>query len=166
MAGRGVRIDGVREMEAAVVALRGIDKDVRRDLTKQTRAVVGPVWKQQVEKNATRAMDRAVLVPGTRVNVGARPALIAASSRRALRGGLVPSESWRAYEFGGKRGLTKEYRGRRGGKTFPVRRHTKRQLPEFKKGGRVLYPAVAEIAPRVFALWAQTVVRLVYKAFE
>lgn len=166
MAGRGVRVDGVRELQAAAVALRGIDKDMRRDITKGTRAVVGPVWKQAVEKNATRPMDRAVLVPGTRVNVGMRPSLIAASSRRSLSGGLVPTDDWKAYEFGGKRGLTKKYRGRRGGKTFDVTRHTKRQLPEFKKGGRVLYPAVADIAPRVFALWAQTVVRLVYKAFE
>jgi hypothetical protein len=161
-----VRIDGVREMQAAAVALRGIDKDVRRDITKGVRQVVAPVWKQAVEKNATRRMDRAVLTPGTRVNVGMRPTLVAASSRKALSGGLVPTESWRAYEFGGKRGTTKKYRGRRGGKAFPVTRHTKRQLPEFKKGGRVLYPAVADIAPRVFALWSQTVVRLVYKAFE
>lgn len=161
-----VRIEGVREMQAAVVALRAIDKDMRRDLNKGTRAVVGPVWKQAVESNATRAMDRTVLVPGTRVNVGSRPSLIAASSRKTLRGGLVPTDSWKAYEFGGLRGKTTKYRGRRGGRSFDVERRTKRQLPEFRKGGRVLYPAVADVAPRVFALWAQTVVRLVYKAFE
>ena len=161
------KVTGLREARAASVALRSVDKAVRSDINKQVRAVVTPVWKGEVDKRAQSSMDRVVLAKGTRVASGTSPTLVAASSGRALSGGLKPSTDWKAFEFGAKRNEKLKYRSKSSkGKSYVVTRRTKRQLPDFKKGGRVLFPAVTEMGPRVMALWTQTAIWRIMQAFE
>ncbi len=161
------RVTGPREARAAVVALRSVDADVRKAVNASVRSVVTPLWKSVVQVHATSKMDTRVLATGSRVNVGAKPTLVAASSNRALRGGLVPAQRWRAFEFGAVRDLRTTYEGRSPkGTRYPITRRTRRQLPKIAPTGRVLYPSVADIGPRVFALWAQTSIREIFTAFQ
>lgn len=162
----GVRVDGVREARLAATALRRADPALRREATAQIRTAVNPIWRESVESGTSSRVETAVLRKGARVTAGARPALNAATSRRPLRGGLVPAESWRAFEFGARRNVRETYRGRRGSTRFDVTRRTRRQLPPVTKGGRVLYPAVADALPRVASLWAQTAVWVVFESLR
>lgn len=163
-----VRVDGVRDAVAASYALRRVDAETRREMTRNIRSVVGPIWQGAVRGRVRRPVDEAVLAKGTRVNAGARPALVAANSRRALSGGLMPRDDWQGFEFGRTSDATTTYRRRaRGSSTWgDVTRHTRRQLPPRYAAGRVLYKAVAEVGPRVFSLWAQTAIRNVFDALE
>lgn len=163
------RVEGPREARAAAAALRVIDADVRKQVLAQTRGVASAAWREEVADAAQSRMDELVLAKGARMNVGARPTLVAATSRRPLRGGLVPAEEWRPFEFGASKGreATTTYRTTsRGGRQYQVTRRTRRQLPPFRKGGRVLFKAVAASGPRMFALWTQTTIRAVIEAFE
>jgi hypothetical protein len=161
------RITGIPEMRAAVVLLRSIDKDLRADINKQNRAVVVPIWKQAVESRAVTPVQKAVIAKGTRVNVGMKPTLIAASSRKPLSGGLVPTDQWKPVEFGSRKRGTTTYTSRSPkGKSFQVTRRTHNQFPWFRPKGSVAFPAKDEVAPRLFSLWAQTAVRLIYEAFK
>lgn len=150
-----------------MVALRSVDADVRKAVNASVRSVVNPLWQSVVQANATYLVDTRVLAVGARVAVGAKPSLVAASSNRALSGGLVPSRDWRSFEFGAAREARITYDGRSPkGTTYRMTRRTRRQLPAINKTGRTLYPSVADIGPRVFALWAQTSIRTIFDAFQ
>lgn len=162
-----VNVSGVREARLAATALRNVDAELRKAINAQTRGVVNPIWREAVDQHKGRRLDDAVLRKGARVATGARAALVAASSRRALTGGLVPADEWAPVEFGANRAKVTTYRRRsRGGGTHAVTRHTARQLPTRSKGGRVLYPAVKDVLPRIAALWSQTAVRLTFEALR
>ncbi len=162
-----VRVDGVRDAVAASYALRRVDTELRREMTRNIRSVVNPMWQGAVRERGRTRTDQAVLTKGARVNAGARPTLVAASSRRTLRGGLVPRDEWQAFEFGATSDATTTYRRRsQRGNYHDVTRHTRRQLPPRYAGGRVLYKAVGAIGARVFSLWAQTAIRNVFDALE
>lgn len=161
------QVTGLREARAASLALRSVDREVRSDINKQVRSVVTPVWKGEVESRAATPMDKTVLAKGVRVASGTSPTLVAASSSRVLSGGLKPSEDYRAFEFGANRNEKTTYSATsKKGKRYQVTRRTKRQLPTNRKSGRVLHPAVAEMGPRVMALWTQTAIRRIIEAFK
>jgi hypothetical protein len=93
--------------------------------------------------------------------------MVAATSKRKLKGGLVPAEQWQAVEFGANRGAETTYsRKSTKGTTHQVTRHTRRQLPPRTPNGRVVHQAAKAIAPRAASLWVQLVVRKFNEAVE
>lgn len=160
-------VHGARELRAAVLAMRVARREVRNDINRATRQTFNPVWRQLVNDRARTSLDRRVLNTGVRVVAGNPPALVAAGSRRRLPGGLVPAEQWQGVEFGANRDKVTTYRRRSpSGGTHTVRRHTARQLPARQRTGRVVFPAVADIAPRIASLWVQLIVRKFSEAVE
>lgn len=154
---------------AASLALRLVDRDVRNDINRTTRAELNPLWRSIVDLNATSDLDRRVLAKGTRVKAGNPVVLTAATSRKALSGGLIPNVSGARYEFGvGAKDKYRTYdrRNRTAPGSHKVTRRTLRQFPARTPKGRVIYPSFAEIAPRITSLWVQIVVRRIYEAHE
>ena len=160
-------VRGSRELRAAVLAVRTARREVRNDIARATRQTMNPVWRDLVASRARTALDRRVLDTGVRVAAGNPPALVAAGSRRRLPGGLTPAEDWQPVEFGADPDTVTTYTRRSpSGGTHQVRRHTTRQLPARRPKGRVVYPAVAQIAPRLASLWVQLIVRKFSDAVE
>ncbi|QIN94313.1 hypothetical protein SEA_BLUEFEATHER_9 [Arthrobacter phage BlueFeather] len=162
-------VESLRELQAVVLAVRLMGKDLRGEINKATRDTMNPVWKNLVQAKAREETDVKILVPGTRIAAGNPPQAIAASSSRRLSGGGTPKELARAREFGAvnrnaEKTYTRRNRSRPGSHT--VQRHTQRQLPAATRTGRVVYPAFAELAPRMVSLWVQIVVRKTHEAFE
>lgn len=154
-------------LRAAVLALKAASRDLRTDINRATRETMNPVWKSLVEQRATSARDRAILGKGARIKAGNPPAGQAATSRRALRGGLSPVDNWQAIEFGADRERVTTYdRRSKNGGSHTVTRHTARQLPPRIRSGRVVYPAVADIGPRLASLWVSIIVRKYHDAAE
>lgn len=161
-------VTGDDRLQAAVLALKAADRDLKRTINAATRDVIGPVWVDAVSSRASSTLDRAVVVKGTRLKPGNPPTAVAASSTKRLRGGLLPGDQWAAVEFGSTQDRVKSYRRRNrvGGGSHQVRRHTTRQLPARVPSGRVALPAFAEVAPRAVSLWVQTIVREYSNAVE
>ena len=160
--------ESLRELQAVTLAMKAMDKELRSDINAATRDKVNPLWRGLLAMNATTTMDDLVLVKGGRVAAGNPPRLIAASSRRPLRAGLVPDRQGKGFEFGTTdRDFQRTYdrRSKKGG-SHKVTRHTRRQLPEYTPKGRVVWPAVADAMPRVISLWTQLIMRKVYDKFE
>ncbi|MBX9243413.1 hypothetical protein ICW40_01155 [Actinotalea ferrariae] len=156
-----------RELQAATLALKAADRELRNDINRSTTQTIGPVWKSVVAQHATGQMDARVLAQGARVKAGNPPTAVAATSRRKLRGGLVPVASWHAWEFGADRNAVTTYQRRsKTGGTHKVTRHTRRQLPPRIRTGRVIFPAFADVAPRAVSLWVQLIVRKYADAAE
>lgn len=166
-----LRVGDTPELRAAVLALKGVDREVRSRINKGTTQTMNPVWKSLVAVNATTAMDTRVFVPGTRIAAGNPPSAVAANSKRALRkgkGGFTPAFHWRGWEFGtpNRNAYSRYKRTSPKGKVHTVERRTMKGMPRRAKQGRVVYPAFAEIAPRMVSLWVQTIVKTVYDAAE
>ncbi len=134
-------------LKATVLALKAAPASIRRDVRKQTRTVAGPEWMRALEAEATTVQESRMLVATARVQVSDQSVKVtsAGSKRKALSGGATPIGQGKAFEFG----------SRYGHGIKPVRR-----------GGYVFYPALAEMAPRIIALWVQTSVRVVHNALE
>lgn len=154
-------------LQAAVLALKAADRDIRLAISQATRDQVGPLWAQAVQVNARTRTDQAVLARSARIKAGNPPQATAGTSTRRLKGGLVPAEHWAAFEFGGTYSKQTTYRraSRKGG-THSVTRHTQRQLPPRKATGRVALPAFAEIAPRAVSMWVGIIVKAYSQALE
>lgn len=159
-----------RELQAASLALKAADRALRTDINRATVEVGNRIWQPTVQAHATRHMDTRMLAVGARVKGGNPPVAMAANSRRAIGASrrLIPAVSWHAFEFGADRAATTTYdrRNRKGGGTHRVTRHTKAGLPPRYRTGRVVYPAFAEIAPRMVSLWVQLIVRKYADAAE
>jgi hypothetical protein len=156
------------ELRAAVLAMKAANRSLRSDINKATRRVLSPIWKQAVESRATYARDARVIAKGAKVKAGNPAVAQAATSTKALSGGLVPSRNWAWVEFGSERTKVSEYtrKNRRNGGTHTVRRHTQRGLPPRYRTGRIAYPAFAEVAPRIISLWVQLIIRKYKDAAE
>lgn len=147
--------------------MKAADRTLRSDINKATRAIFNPVWRAAVAEGAQSRMDSRVLVQGARISAGNPPVAVAATSRRRLRGGLVPAQSWHAVEFGADRRVKRTYeRISPSGRPHEVTRRTRAQLPARTKGGRVVYAAFARVAPRVVSMWVQLIVRKYSEAAE
>lgn len=158
--------DAPAELRAVALALRKATKDVRNDATRRMRATMNPVWRSEVPQHLTGSgpLEGKMLTAGTRVHAGNPPTLVAASSsKRVGRGDLTPNDNWQMMEFG-SHGTKRSKMTSRKGKTYF--RRTTTGLPTFKKGGRVLYPALANVLPRIAAFYAQSVIRAYMDALD
>lgn len=163
-------VHDTRELQAAVLALKGADRALRGEINRATVQVGNAIWRPLVAAHATTHMDTRMLAVGARVKAGNPPVALAANSRRPVGSSrrLIPADRWQGFEFGAVRGnrTTYERRNRKAGGTHKVTRDTRAQLPRRTPKGRVVYPAFAEAAPRMVSLWVQLIVRKYAEAAE
>lgn len=157
-------------MRAANKAFRRLPKELKNDLRKWQRASVTPIWKEEIEKtrSAAPALTAKAFKSGTRVKAGASISLIAGGSKKKLSGGTTFSDIAKPLEFGSNRRnkYTKYNRRSTTGKLHQVVRRTGRQLPTYRRGGYVVYPASKPAIKRLASLQVQTVTRKIYEAAE
>lgn len=158
-------------LRGVVLALKSIDKPVKKQINDATRTTLNPVWREAIATHAAGSrMDYAVFGKGARIAAGNPGRLVASSSRRPLRkgaNGFVPNEMGRALAFAGPKPQASEYvRTFKGGKSHKVKRHTMTGWPARKNGGRVVYPAVADVMPRIVSMWVQIVIRNIHESLD
>lgn len=160
--------EGPPQLRAAALAVKAVDKDLRRDLNRRTRETMGPVWTTALAERIGWAPEQALL-KGARVAAGNPPALIAAGSARPWRRGstLIPRDHWHALEYGSSSQAFTEYRRvSPAGTPHTVRRRTKTHLRPRRRAGYIIGPTLAEVLPRTASLWVQTVVRTILDAVD
>lgn len=153
-------VRGSRELQAATLALKGADRDLRRMIYAAMRDTMNPVWQRAVAEQMTAGIDSKVIMPGTLIKAGNPPVMQAAASKRKVGRGIIPNDMWAGFEYGANRESFSRYtrKTKRGGQV-QVERRTMRHLRPRKRGGYVLGPAVAKVAPRLAALATQVVVK-------
>lgn len=157
-----VSVKGSRELRATALALKGIDRDVRRIAYQTMRETMNPVWRDAVSSLSSTPLQVRLIDSGTLIKAGSPPVLQAGASKRRVGRGLIPAEHWIGPEYGAKREAYSRYKRRSPkGKVHTVERRTMRHLPARRRSGYVLGPAVAETLPRLTSLFVQSVVRTV-----
>ncbi|WP_130505079.1 hypothetical protein [Microterricola gilva] len=125
----------------------------------QTRQEIGGRWKTAVESRASTNMERAIIVKGARARAGTdRFSLLAATSRKPLRGGLVPAFEWAGGEFGARSRQAEVRTRSRKGKAYTAKKWINRQFKGRVKEGRIAYDAASEIGTWAVAQWVQFIV--------
>lgn len=162
-----ISIFASKEFQAVAGAMRVLDRETKKRIRQETKDMTSREWAREVAETASTRLEHRVLVKTARVRVSDQNvSLSSASVGRSLSGGLKPSESFAAVEFGADpKKVAYTARSRRG-RTFQVKRNTRAQLRPRNSAGYVVYPAAANIIPRIASLWVQTVMRTTYEALE
>ena len=161
-----IRVTDTRATQAAVLALKAADRDLRKRINTATRQTMSPVWRSLVEQNAGTRLESRVIARGARIAAGNPPTAIAASSARALSGGLVPAHQWAAVELGMAPRTRTYTRTSPKGRSHSVSRRIGTAFRARRTSGYVALPAFAEIGPRMVSLWVQLIVKTYHDAAE
>ena len=158
-------VRGIPQLKAAVLALRRANTEVRKGVNAQVRQEIGGRWKTALERRASSRMEQAVIVKGARARAGTdRFSLLAATSRRPLRGGLVPAFEWAGSEFGARTRQKSVKTRSRKGKPYTATKWVNRQFRGRVTEGRIAYDAASEIGTWAVAQWVKFIVDQYSKA--
>lgn len=160
-----VKVGDDRALQAAVLAFKAADRGLRKEINDATRSTFNGPWRSAIAARAHTPLESRVLVPGARVAAGNPPVFVAATSKRRLRGGLVPDTGAGPVEFGAADKAVTYSRRSVKGNVHQVTRHTRRQLPRRRKAGPV-WNSVAEFGGRAASLWVQLIVKTYYDAAD
>jgi hypothetical protein len=166
-----LRVEGSRELQAVILALKLLDKTLRPELYKRTREKILPEWRDTIMDNLSRdgfpVLESRLILKNTKVSVGTQGISLGAATsvRKAVSGGLKPSQDYYLAEFGADPRVA-EIKGRRGTTTYYYKRMINTGFKRRTQRGRYAYKAGAEIAARAVALWVESVVQIVYESFE
>lgn len=162
-----ISVFGSQELQATILALKTLDKETRKQIRTFTKAMVDTEWAKALNAEADTDLERAALVATGRVRVSDQNVtLTSATVGRRLAGGLLPKRDAGGVEFGAAK-VAKTYQSTSPkGRRFSVTRETRNQLNARKKTGYVVYPAAAQIIPRIAALWIQTTARTIFDMLE
>lgn len=162
-----ITVFGSKELQSVILALKTLDRDTRAEIRKHTKTMASPEWSQALSENASTRLEHLVLAKTGRVRVSDQNVtLTSATVGRALSGGLQPKRDAAAVEFGADAAVVPYTATSRRGRRFTVRRNTRAQLRPRNKKGYVVYPAAADLIPRIAALWIQTAARTLYDKLE
>ena len=160
-------VTGSRELQAVILALRQMDRTLRKQIFKYSRQAIAPDWKEAIASASTTDIERQVLLRGARADVSAdKVTLVAASSRKKLRGGASPADIGHAVEFGAPWRRAEISATSSKGKRYGYTRTVNKQFKPRRAGGHVAYPVALRNVSRYTRLWTQITVRVMHEAVE
>lgn len=160
-------VTGSRELQAVILALRQMDRTLRKQIYKYSRQAIAPDWKESIASASTTDLERQVLLRGARADVSAdKVTLVAASSTRKLRGGASPAEIGHAVEFGAVWRRAEITASSSKGKRYGYTRTVNKQFKPRRARGHVAYPIAMQNVARYASLWVQIAVRVMHEAAE
>jgi hypothetical protein len=129
------------DWDAAVSAMKSIDRSFASAIKKYTKAMAEPEWKKAVNSRTRTKLQERVISATTTVSVANTGVTVRAGSRgRPLSGGLSMSAAAAPVEFG-----SNKYK----------------QFGPRSRKGKAFYPAAISMTPRLASLWAQTIIKTV-----
>ena len=150
-------------LRSMLLAVRSVPADVRKQISRHTRAEALSIWTSEVRERAATRVQQRVLVNTARVGVTDRNVALRSATVGTLRPGVPASRIATGAEFG--MSATKIITSKtRKGKTY--KRRMGAALPGRRRGGYVVYPAARDAIPRLASLWIATAVRTILDAFD
>lgn len=153
------------ELQAAIFALKSVRADVRRDINKEARSKLGGLWVPALQRRAATSLEQRIILPGAKARAGGEGfSMVAASSSRKLRGGLVPAQDYAGAEFGATPKTATFQRRSRRGRVHQVTATVNRQFRGRSKNGRIAFDAASELGTKLVASWVVALVTILKKA--
>lgn len=147
------------QLQAAILAMKQADRGIRTDINKSARQKASAIWTEAIRARAETRLDIRVMLPGARVAVGTRQITArAATSKKPLRGGLVPAINWTSTEFGTPKRKKTFSTHSRTGTAYQVTRIVGAAFPSRRKNGRIGFDAASELGTKLVALWVGEII--------
>lgn len=147
------------ELQAALLGVRQAERTIRTNINRVARTQMRPLWQAALAQRASSSLERRVLLPSARVAVGAKNvSAVAATSKRPLSGGLVPSVDWPAVEFGARSHQAEFQQRSRSGNTYTRKMWVSRAFKGRVKQGYVVFDASSELGTKLVGIWVNTIV--------
>lgn len=165
-----ISVEGSKEVQAALLAMKYADKELRTTIYARTREQILGDWTPSVQENINGykygRMHSALLMKSTTVSVGTQGITVnAATSGRKLSGGMSPKTHYYLAEYGANPKDVK-VRGRRGATSYTYTRKVNTGFLPHKKNGRFANKAAEKIVARSVAMWVQIIVKSFSEAVE
>lgn len=167
----GATVWDSKELQATILALKIVGKDLRKEILKRTRDLILKDWDSAVaDEISTVGGDiygTRLTMRNTRVKVGTQGFSLQAATRgtKATSGGLISSKHYYLAEFGADKKVV-PVNGRRGATSYQYKRTVNTGFQRRVKNGRYAFKAAGKIMNRALALYTQTTIQMVYEAFE
>lgn len=148
-------------LAATVRVMATMPTEAAKVVRKYSKSVIVPEYRKHLAERAPgeRVFHERLVKPSNAIISNNGVKLVAGSNRA----GMFPRET----DFGAYREEVTEYTRRSPkGVQHIVKRRTQRQFWHFVKGGRVFYPTVENMIPRIGALWVQSIYRTVADSIE
>lgn len=146
-------------LQALIVALASVPNDVAKEVRQRSKSVIVPEFRRGLAERAPaeKVFHDRLVAPSTAYVSDKGVKLIGGAN------GMFPRET----EFGAYRETFVDYtrKSRKGG-THKVHRRVQRAFWHYTKNGRVFYPTLKDLIPRIGALWTQTAVRTIAENTE
>lgn len=153
------------ELQAAILACRRVDADLRKAIFAASRKSVNALWQPGLGRRAHTAMAQRVIVKGARAAIRVDGfTLTAATSKRALSGGLVPTYDWPGLEFGARSRKATFTQKSPLGRSYSVTKTVNRQFKGRTKDGQIAYDTASEVGTKTVAAWVEAVVTTIVNA--
>ncbi|MCE4024664.1 hypothetical protein LXM50_01615 [Microbacterium sp. Au-Mic1] len=151
---------------ATILAIRGLDKTIQKQIRVHSKALATPEFKKELAERSNTRLESAVIVNTAVVSVSNQNMrLQSAAKGRALSGGLNPKTDYAAVEFGREqKPVTYQRKSKKGGSHSVTR--SMPQIKPRRSKGYVFFPAVRNYIPRAASLYVQTTVKTIAKALE
>lgn len=169
-----IDVNASREVQATVLAIRNAGTEIARQYRQALAGMAGPAWSEAVRGRVATRMQTRVLSDTARVRVSNQNVRLSSaavgrplSRRTGGAGPARPADIARLVEFGGS--PTKRTRYNRTspkGNRHTVTRRTMTGYGDRAPKGNAVYPALADMVPRIAALAVQTCVRTLADAFD
>lgn len=153
------------ELKAVILAMRRVDAPLRKAIYAASREKVNALWVPELSRRARTAAARLVIVKGARAAIRQDGfSLMAATSKRKLKGGLVPADEWAGFEFGARtRKATFQARSPKG-RSFERTTTVNRQFKGRQRQGQIAFDAASEVGTKTVAAWVVAVVTTIVHA--
>lgn len=153
-----------KELRAAIVTMKGLDRDIAANVRKHVRGQLLPIWRTELAQHSTTKLENRVLVDSARVTVTDKQATIkSGAGAKRLSGGGTITQLAPATEFGVNQTKPRPVTNRKG---TTYKRRVGTAFHKRKRAGYVAWPAVADGVPRIAAVWVGTIMRTVHDTFE
>lgn len=150
-------------LRTANLAFRGLEPDVRKQITRFIKPVATTAWREETRGTAMSRLQSRALADTARVGVSGLSVSLSAGGGGRLSSGTPTALLARAAEFGANPRKRLTATSRKG------KRYTRVQggrFPAFRRGGYVVFPAAKQAIPRVASLVVQTTIRTVHELRE
>jgi len=139
--------------------MKRANREVRLEIYSRARRDLGGEWVPALRSRATTDMQQRVLVKGARTKVNTEGfSMVAATSTKALREGLVPTNDWAGFEYGARTKRVRVQTSSRKGKQYTRTQTVNRQFRGRQKEGQVVMKSASALGTRLVALWVRTIV--------
>ena len=160
-----------KEIQAAILGLKIVGKDLRREIIKRSREQILGEWDSSIADNiSARGGDiyaTRLTMKNTRVKVGTQGFTLEAATRTKAQtsGGLIPATQYHLAEFGATPRVV-PVNGRRGATNYQYNRTVNTGFQKRSKRGRYAFKAAGTMMNRFIAMYVQTSIQMIYEAFE